>query len=435
LDSWGMNIVRLGVLWVGVEPKRQQFDDHYLDEIIKLVRLLATKNISVIVDAHQDLLSRKFCGEGAADWASLNKSTSLRFPLPLLDKIRFDPETGYPLLADCLKHNFGTFYFAAQTCAAFEALYKNEQNIQDEFVAYWHHVVQRLRSEPNIIGYEIINEPFAGDIYKDPLLLINGKADRVNLQPLYDRVARVMHEDDPQRLVFFEKNVANIGKAGFTHIPVGPEYADRSVFAYHIYCVLVNRSGDPSWIWACDKLDDSAFAGNIKEVKKLGCGGMLTEWGNMGNGDKDMKVIDNMGKYADKYFASWAYWQFKSFHDITTAGKGSVESFYDDDGNVQLPKVKHVARTYAYAIAGNPQSMEFDPNDGYFTLIYYVNTSIKAPTEIYVNTRYYYPNGYTVHIAPAELATYEVIDQYHIRIIHTSAAYDGAQLTVYIGGK
>ena len=35
-------------------------------------------------------------------------------------------------------------------------------------------------------SWQLINEPFCGDFYKDPLLLEPGVADRKNLQPFYD---------------------------------------------------------------------------------------------------------------------------------------------------------------------------------------------------------------------------------------------------------
>ena len=49
----------------------------------------------------------------------------------------------------------------------------------------------------------------------------------------------------------------------------------------------------------------------------------------------------------------WSYWQFKKFQDITTATKpGAAESFYTEDGKLELNKVKALSRTYAQAIAG-----------------------------------------------------------------------------------
>jgi hypothetical protein len=55
-----------------------------------------------------------------------------------------------------------------------------------------------------MLAFELLNEPFAGNFYKDPTLMYPGRADRVRLQPFYDRVAPLLRAGDPDRLVMFE---------------------------------------------------------------------------------------------------------------------------------------------------------------------------------------------------------------------------------------
>jgi len=57
-----MNVIRLYVAWEGIEPERGQFNETYIEQLRGIVRLAAEYNISVLLDAHQDLLSRRFCG-------------------------------------------------------------------------------------------------------------------------------------------------------------------------------------------------------------------------------------------------------------------------------------------------------------------------------------------------------------------------------------
>ena len=38
------------------------------------------------------------------------------------------------------------------------------------------------------IGYDLINEPWAGDIYSNPSLLLPGAAGRENIMPMYDKL-------------------------------------------------------------------------------------------------------------------------------------------------------------------------------------------------------------------------------------------------------
>ena len=54
VKRWGFNIVRLGVMWPGLEPnKRGEYDQSYLDSIEKIVKNLAAQDIYVILDMHQ----------------------------------------------------------------------------------------------------------------------------------------------------------------------------------------------------------------------------------------------------------------------------------------------------------------------------------------------------------------------------------------------
>ena len=38
------------------------------------------------------------------------------------------------------------------------------------------------------VGYELLNEPWAGDIYNEPSLLLPGIAGKENIMPLYDNL-------------------------------------------------------------------------------------------------------------------------------------------------------------------------------------------------------------------------------------------------------
>ena len=48
----------------------------YLDQIEAVVSTLGRAGVYTIIDAHQDCLGRRFCGEGVPDWAVL-KAVSL----------------------------------------------------------------------------------------------------------------------------------------------------------------------------------------------------------------------------------------------------------------------------------------------------------------------------------------------------------------------
>merc|ERR1719158_1668919 len=64
LKKWGFNVVRLGVMWPGVEPAPGKYNQTYLQVMRKLVDDMYAHGIYTIVDFHQDAFSQKFCGEG-----------------------------------------------------------------------------------------------------------------------------------------------------------------------------------------------------------------------------------------------------------------------------------------------------------------------------------------------------------------------------------
>jgi endoglycosylceramidase len=64
LKKWGMNFVRLGVMWEAVEKQAGVYDDDYLDKVEVLINKLGQAGIYTLVDMHQDVWARSICGEG-----------------------------------------------------------------------------------------------------------------------------------------------------------------------------------------------------------------------------------------------------------------------------------------------------------------------------------------------------------------------------------
>ena len=62
----------------------------------------------------------------------------------------------------------------------------------------WSVVADYFKDDDNILGYELINEPWAGDIYADPGLLLPTTAAIKNLQPAYDHLNKAIRAKDNQ---------------------------------------------------------------------------------------------------------------------------------------------------------------------------------------------------------------------------------------------
>ena len=58
--EYGFNVVRLGVMWSGIEPEQNQYNDTYITILKSIVNKLHQNDMYVILDMHQDVLSSRF---------------------------------------------------------------------------------------------------------------------------------------------------------------------------------------------------------------------------------------------------------------------------------------------------------------------------------------------------------------------------------------
>jgi endoglycosylceramidase len=97
----------------------------------------------------------------------------------------------------------------------------------------WGVVAERFADRGEVLGYELLNEPFMGDFYRDPLIAVPHpnprNADAKRLQPAYDRLNAKIRSHDDDTLVFFAGVTWDDAGPGFSAPPGGEEYADRSV--------------------------------------------------------------------------------------------------------------------------------------------------------------------------------------------------------------
>jgi endoglycosylceramidase len=93
----------------------------------------------------------------------------------------------WPLSNEAMNTSQFAAYITESCGFAFQCLYDNRNNFADYFELYWSIVANTFSGKTNILGYELLNEPWAGDVYANPLLLLPGVAGQFNLMPLYDR--------------------------------------------------------------------------------------------------------------------------------------------------------------------------------------------------------------------------------------------------------
>lgn len=137
LESWGFNIVRYTVFWEAIEPIRGQYDNAYIDSVIEKIRLLGNHGVDVIVDIHQDLFAQRYHGDGFPEWAVRDDGKKFEF-----------------------QESWAMNYFQPAVRACFDNFWSNKDGLLDANVAMIEHVLLKVKEIPNVIGIDVINEPW-----------------------------------------------------------------------------------------------------------------------------------------------------------------------------------------------------------------------------------------------------------------------------------
>lgn len=135
----GINIIRLGTTWATVEPKRDEYNDAFIRQMRAFVDECAKKDISVLLDMHQDLFTiQGKHGDGAPKWA-IDPSIEEKRPLAIWAE-------GY-FYMDSVQQEFYDFW-------------TNKNGMQDKFIDMWVHFASFFKECENVIGYDYLNEPY-----------------------------------------------------------------------------------------------------------------------------------------------------------------------------------------------------------------------------------------------------------------------------------
>jgi endoglycosylceramidase len=259
LAGMGWNMVRLLFSWSRVEPEPGYYDEAYLDELEDAVRLLESRGIYSILDAHQDAwgpslaaddsedcpagVDPAFGWDGAPEWATLAAG---------------EPRCEFG----------GTRELSPAVIAAFNAFWADapgpgEVGIQTRYVRMWEHVAARFAGLDAVAGYDVMNEPNAFT-FPDPFVV---------LTEFYERALAGIRAGEvvagaPRRLFFFEPSILWAGFGVGAPLPFGD---DQMVYAPHIYQGGLDDQ----------TLDDAIFQKARDEGATFGGVPVLTgEWGS-----------------------------------------------------------------------------------------------------------------------------------------------------------
>ena len=88
----------------------------------------------------------------------------------------------WPLKGNCSSRNWMANELTEAAATAYQDIFDNNHGMRDDLVGFWTKSAEFWKDEPGVVGFELINEPFAGNVYKDPLLFLPAVAGSLNLQ-------------------------------------------------------------------------------------------------------------------------------------------------------------------------------------------------------------------------------------------------------------
>lgn len=383
LQAHGINLVRVGMNWSGIEPRPGEFDQGYLDSILGTVRTLAAHHIYSLLDWHQDDWGVAAAGiDGAPAWATLTDG------LP-------NPALGYGLgmLADPAQQR------------AFDNFWANKPGpagigITDRFAVMLAEYGQVFRSQPYLLGYDVFNEPNAGTQWPMCSNPAGCPLFDSQLSAWYRRVIPSLRAADAVHLIWYEPNVF-FDFAANTNLqdPAGGDR--RTGFDFHTYCLgdgAANAAPPlPENGPAC-AIEEKMNLDNADAYQRRGDAALInSEWG----ATNDPTVVARQTNEFDQYMLGNVFWDYRNLvTDVKAPPTGA---------NVNEPLVEILDRPYPQVIAGTPERWGWDSATRTFTLAYSAtlpNGSLGggAQSAIYVPALHF-PDGYTATVTGARIVS------------------------------
>jgi endoglycosylceramidase len=380
--GWGFDFVRFLIFWDAIEPAPGTFDDAYLDAVETRLDWFAEEGVHVVLDMHQDVYARRFCCDGAPEWA-----------------IRDD---GLPFTMQAL---WSANYLQPAATRAFDNFWDvtgPNADLQEHYAMTWAHVAERFRDHPAVLGYDVINEPFPGSDFDTVEAIVRrsprdgGRSkthDETKLGPFYARMIAAIRTVDPDNFIFVEPRFGAPANGSPTYLPplADPRAADgtraaRIVWAPHLYSTATEAAGAYSpddrtlEAWAAERLDEYARYAQPLVIGEFG--------GAWGWDDYGVYVADALDT-ADSLGAGWAWWSFGS-------GGATSWSIFDRTTGDDNPVAELLVRPYPRAIAGAPVSWSVDRATRRFELVFRAKDGVTGATEIYVPAARHYATGFDV---------------------------------------
>ena len=409
---WGLNCIRLGIIWDGLEPEPGVFDETYLQGIDRQIAWAKANDLYVVLDMHQDLYSVLYA-DGAPEWATLSE--------------------GQPHI-----HSGGVWSDAYLTSPAVQTaldnFWKNAPGpdgvgLQDHYARLWGALARRYATEPAVIGYDLMNEPVPGSLsvkahqlqfaagaellgkmgidlgkagesdhenadpleqimkiwltpegrfeilqfFSDPQIYtqaidapqaIYNEFEQSALQDLYQHVAASIRQADVQHILFLETSMgSNMGVySGIEPLIIGGVRDPQQAYAPHGYDLVVDTSRVAS---ACSARVDLIFSRHAETARRWDWPMLVGEWGAYGKMPGTLPAARDVVGVFERLLCSDTYWAYEP--EIESAN--SFPALW---------------RPYPERIAGRLESYRYDPQGWSFECTWQEDPAITAPSIIYL---------------------------------------------------
>jgi endoglycosylceramidase len=417
IASLGFNVVRLGLLWQGIEPGQggalndpatctvgrptgttmlnTAVADIYLQRLKKTVDLLGQFHVYTLLDMHQDVYSQAFRGEGAPAWAVCTNN------MPIVS----------------LGGRWSTSYSSSTLRIAEDHFWSNDVvgNLQGQYDLAWSMIATYFRHDPWIIGYDPYNEPYSPELMAsdnkhfatDLECFYTGRAHPGTLDgdeapmacPTGDPSVGVVpsiERADPNHLVFIEPDNYSVRR----QLPslLGQMDFPNLVYNFHAYCGSRSLTGDPLNLSSCVGQILKNISTRRAELPAMATsrqpGGPAWFMGEFG-ASQSVPLLNAVTTLTNGYQLGWAYWSWKYYDDPT----GSSHEALAPEGGRFTGAASVLDRPYGEAVAGRPVSSSFSVSTQTFHLDYIPSGRHGAPTLVALSPASEYPNGYCAEVS------------------------------------
>ena len=402
--SLGFNVVRLGIIWDGLEPEPGVYNEDYLRGIDQMIQWAADNDIYVFLDMHQDLYSVQF-SDGAPAWATITGGQPHQEGAIWSDAYLMSP--------------------AVQT--AFDNFWGNTPapdsiGVQDHYINLWKHIAGRYADNTTVIGFDIMNEPFMGseankvmplliqafakllmektgqappseeelvkmwsvpeerlqvlemisekEVYKnviDGIYEVNAAFEKGPLTAFYQKTRDAIRGVNKNHIIFIEHSYfTNMGVTGALQ-PLVDENGEQDplvAYAAHGYDLVVDTKGigNPSM-----GRTELIFERIAESGRRMNMPVLIGEWGAFGGTSPEYTPVAAhiMGLF-DKFLFSDTYWAY---------GRHMQGA----------PYVREVlSKAYPVSTSGELKSYQYNFETGQFDCKWMERKGLDAPTVIYV---------------------------------------------------